>query len=151
MNIIELDTTPISSRLIGEYICENEYLLPDPLSLHVDVMGYAMKLNQYGRTFVCIDEGNIIGLVSGYINDIVKKEAYLQIIIVSERGQGKRIGSQLIDTFISKSRTAFTHGKVFLTVDNSNQKANSIYQHKGFRKSERIHANPFKTIMEYCF
>lgn len=151
MNITELDATPISSKLICEFLSKNEYLLPDPFSLHVDITEYAKKLNQNGRTFVCIDEGNIMGLVSGYINDIVNKEAYLQIILVAEKGQGKRIGSQLIDTFISESKNAFTHGKVFLTVDNTNQKANSIYYHKGFRKSERIHAKPYKTILEYIF
>lgn len=148
--IVHLEKSKAAHFLISDFLARNDILLSDPFSQHVNVLDYAGKLNDLGDTFVLIDDNRIAGIVSGYINDLIRKEAYLQIIIVAKEAQSKGFGSLLIHAFINQVRENFaTGGKVFLTVDKSNTKAESIYQHLGFRKSGRNHHNPDKQIMEF--
>lgn len=151
MEIQELSKSQCSQNLIKEFIKNNEYLLPDPFSLHVDLDVYAKKLNELGVTYVLSQDNKIVGLVSGYINDFVTREAYLQIIIVAKEAHGCGNGSKLINAFVNHAKNNFTKGKVFLTVDKENVKAAGVYMHLGFLKSNREHANCKKQILVYDF
>jgi RimJ/RimL family protein N-acetyltransferase len=151
MKILHLDKSSASQQIIKDFISTHEHLLPDPFSLHVDLNAYAEKLNTFGDTFVVSDNDKIVGLVSGYINDITTKEAYLQIIIVAREAQGKGYATLLIHEFVNCAKNRFTSGKVYLTVDRINEKAANVYKHLGFVKSERQHANINKQIMVYNF
>lgn len=138
-----------SVSAIYNFISRNEYLLPDPFSKHVNLIQYAEKLSSLGTTFVCKKNEEIVGLLSGYINDVEHKKAYVQISIVSKQIQGKGIGTRLYMSFIDKARNVFKSGVVFVTVDKCNDNAIRLYRHIGFTPSATIHANEQKLIMEY--
>ena len=135
---------------LSSFLQENEHLLPDPLSKHIDIPDYALKLISLGETFAYTDKDIVCGIVTGYINDFSRKEAYLQVLLVSDNYQGNHISTKLIDCFIHEASNQFGSGKVFLNVDKSNSKAYDIYIHLGFVPSQRKHKNPNKLILEFC-
>lgn len=138
MEIIHLPHSKESEAKICAFIKDNEYLLPDPFSFHVDLNEYSKKLNNLGETFAAVQNEKICGFVSGYINDFENKEAYLQILIVAQEFQKKKIGSNLVREFIAETKKILGKtSKVYLVVDSENQKAKAVYRHLGFVKSER--------------
>lgn len=147
--IEELIKAEKAISIINDFISCNEYLLPDPFSAHVDIRQYAEKLNRLGTTFIAKDNEEVVGLLSGYINDFGNKCAYMQIGIVSKRLQGKGIGTQLFRTFIEKTKDVYGGGTVFLTVDKCNVNAFRLYTNMGFIVSNKAHLNENKMIMEY--
>ncbi|RGK26442.1 GNAT family N-acetyltransferase [Bacteroides intestinalis] len=149
ITIEELTIAEETVSIISDFISCNEFLLPDPFSKHVDIKSYAERLNRLGITFVCKDNEEIAGLISGYMNDVTNKCAYIQVIIVAEQLQGKGIGTCLIKFFIDKAKIMYGNGTVFLTVDKCNEKAFRVYTNIGFTLSNTIHANEKKMIMEY--
>lgn len=145
-----LDSSPESVLQIADFITHNEYLLPDPFSIHVDILSYAEKLNQFGVSFVARNQGKTVGLISGYCNDTTNCWAFVQVVIVSEDCQGIGLGKQLLLKFIEHVRNIFQRGAIFLTVDVCNGKARTFYANLGFQKSFiKVHTNPFKEILEY--
>lgn len=151
ITIKELEKSEARKFLISEFIKNYEYLLPDPYSKHVDIEEYSSKLNEYGVAFVAQNDDEVIGLISGYINDYDTCNAYLQIIIVRQISQNSGCGSALIRAFIGKAKSEYKSGNVYLNVDKSNTHAYQVYKHIGFVESERIHPNPLKQIMQYTF
>ena len=151
MIVKKLDRSDNSAKIIYKFIKDNEYLLPDPFSKHVDLILYSKKLNSLGETFIYMDKEKVRGLVSGYINQKEKKEAYLQIIIVSKIVQGNHVGSSLINAFVQYAREQFGNGTVFLTVDACNEKAYQVYKHLGFVDSSQKHIIPSKKNMVLFF
>lgn len=149
--IKELEKSISRQLLISDFIKNYEHLLPDPYSKHVDIDKYSSKLNEFGVTFVAQHNGEVIGMICGYINDYETCNAYLQMIIVRQVSQNSGCGSALIRTFISKAMNEFKSGNVFLNVDKSNIHAFEVYKHIGFVESEIVHPNPSKQIMQYTF
>jgi len=148
MEIVHLDRSNESTNTIYKFINENECLLPDPFSSHVDLFQYSEKLGTKAETFISLDNGNVQGLVSGYINDFNKKEAYLQILIVKKEYQGKKVGGKLIRSFLAETMQILGKGAVvYLTVDVLNENAINFYNHVGFSRSERKHSNINKMIL----
>ena len=151
ITIKELEKSNARKLLISDFIKKYEHLLPDPYSLHVNIDEYSSKLNEFGVAFVAQNDEEIIGLISGYINDYVTCNAYLQIIIVRQISQNSGCGSALIRAFIGKAVSEYKCGNVFLNVDKSNTHAYEVYKHLGFIESKRVHPNPLKQIMQYTF
>lgn len=137
--------------LISNYIKDNKYLLPDPYSKHVDIDEYSSILNKFGVVFVALNEGEILGLICGYINDYISHNAYVQILIIRQSSQNYGCGSALLRAFICKAIKEDKNGNVFLSVDKSNIHAYEVYKHVGFVESERVHPNPLKQIMKFTF
>lgn len=151
VTIKELEKSTDRQLLISDFIKKYEYLLPDPYSIHVDIDEYSRKLNEHGVVFLAQNDGEVIGLICGYINDFNTYNAYLQIIIVRQTSQNLGCGSALIRAFIEKAVNEYKEGTVFLNVDKSNRHAYEVYKHIGFVESERVHPNPLKQIMQYTF
>ena len=135
-----------SIRQIADFIKANEYLLPDPYSQKVDITEYAAKLNTLGECWCIESDGKMAGFVGGYINDLVKKRAFLQLILISAEYQDKHCGQSLINVFTAFARE---HGfnDVQLTVDLCNEKALNFYNKLGFVKPQENHPNKNKQYM----
>lgn len=145
-----LDKSDKTKCLIRDFLIKNEHLLPDPLSIHVNLDDYATKLCTLGINIACIKNDSVLGIACGYINDYKNKNAFLQVLIISEEIQGLGFGSKLVREFIATAKTFYRkNGKVYLTVDKSNKKAIVIYKHIGFKESKIIHKKDNKQIMEY--
>lgn len=102
-------------------------MLPDPYSKHVDIDEYSSKLNKFGVVFVALNEGEILGLICGYINDYISHNAYVQILIIRQSSQNYGCGSALLRAFICKAIKEYKNGNVFLSVDKSNIHAYEVY------------------------
>lgn len=148
MEILKLDTSEESRSLIAEFLANNEYLLPDKLSDHVNICQYSEKLNRLGSSFVCVIDGIICGIVTGYINDIIHRQAHLQVLIVRKESQGLGIGHLLVRAFLLTSKELGME-EVILTCDRINTHAKSFYLREGFKESKQLHPNPLKQFLVY--
>lgn len=96
---------------------------------NIDICQYSRKLNENGRTIVALRDGEIIGIMAGYINS---EYSYVSIIIVNENDRGLKIGKQLLYRF---EQLSINNGVKFieLEVRKNNSNAINIYKHFGYR------------------
>lgn len=137
--------------MVYRFMCENDHLLPDPLSNHVPLDAHCTKLLTLGRVFISQEEDApdlISGICMGYINDFVGHVAHLQVLIVNDRFQGKGLGEKLVRHFIARSKEAGMK-EVELTCDVSNEKAGALYRKIGFCKSSVEHPKDTKRFLVY--
>ena len=69
-----------SENILCNFFMMNEYLLPDPISVHVDIPCYAKKLIEFGENFIATFDGEIAGVICGYANDSCTKRAHIQFL-----------------------------------------------------------------------
>jgi len=67
-----------------------------PLSATLDLGAYAEKLSQKATNFVMYSEGELVGLVAVYCNDLAGKVAYLTLAAVRKEHRGSGVGSGLL-------------------------------------------------------
>lgn len=148
MRISELTNSERDLARLSAFVQENEHLLPDPLSLHVDTGAYCLKLLSLGRVFVAEEDDEICGVMMGYINDFAGYVAHMQVLIVNDRFQGRGLGEKLVRHFLAEVEKAGMK-EVELTCDASNERAASLYRKIGFRPSSVVHPNKAKRYFVY--
>ena len=148
MRISELINSERDLARLSAFIRENEHLLPDPLSLHVDTDAYCFKLLSLGRVFVAEEGDEICGVMMGYINDFAGHVAHIQVLIVNGRFQGRGLGKKLVLHFLAEAGKAGMK-EAELTCDASNEKAASLYRKIGFLPSPVVHPNKEKRYFVY--
>lgn len=94
------------------------------------------KLNEKAMTYV-VEDRDIIGFISFYTNDHIKKVAYLTLLAVSTEYQNKKIGKLLLDLFIKISKDR-NMKEVCLEVHNDNFKAKELYEKNGFKFYKKV-------------
>ena len=146
--VYELINTDSDLERAYVFVRDNEHLLPDPLSSHVDIMSYCQKLLSLGRVFVFEETDDIQGICMGYINDSQTFISHLQVLIVQSSEQHKGIGKELVRFFIDESQKAGMK-KIQLTCDLDNHKARAFYESIGFAHSNIMHPNPYKLFLDY--
>lgn len=149
MKISELVNNERDLARLSAFVRDNEHLLPDPLSLHVDLNAYCSKLLSFGRVFVAEENNEICGVMMGYINDLVGRVAHMQVLIVNDRFQGRGFGEKLVRHFLAESDRAGMK-EAELTCDTSNEKAALLYRKIGFRPSPVVHPNKMKRFLVYA-
>jgi len=77
-----------------------------PLSDTLDLATYAEKLSQMATNFAMYSQGELVGLVAVYCNDLVGKMAYLTLAAVRKDHRGSGVGSGLLQNAVSYLRTA---------------------------------------------
>ncbi len=146
LNITKLPKNKEMAEQLAIFIRENEYLLPDPYSDHVDVEQYAQKLNSLGEGWGVIKDGKLVAFCGGYINDLTTQKAYLQLLLVSEKWHKRGLGTLLIKTFYNYAQN-LCFQQIQLTVAKRNAKALSLYIKNGFIVSEEEHPDKLKQYM----
>ena len=148
--IVKINNDDSGKELFADFLKQFEYLLPDPLSHHVDINGYAQKLLNKGVVYAFCEKTTLLinGIAAGYMNDEVNKTAYLQVLLVNNNMQGKGIGSSLINLFEWDAKNRGME-RVQLTCDKSNEVAYSFYERRGYKKSTIKHYNLSKQILEH--
>lgn len=98
------------------------------------------KLDQYAIIIGAYDENEIIGYAAMYANDLKTKTAYISMIGVIPKMQGKHIGSNLMKRCVRIAKEA---GMKFirLEVENTNQTAIKFYKHNGFSFEKKCSQN----------
>jgi len=143
----KLDRSVNSQNEIYFVLKNYGHILPDPFPEDLNLYDYCGKLNSLAESYIIYENEKAVALVTGYINDFEKKEAFLQILIVSEEHQGKKYGRKLIFAFIDEAKKKKMN-KEFLTVNKKNIRAEKIYAHYGFIDSTKKHNDYNKKIME---
>ena len=146
--VYEIHNSTSALERVTTFVLENEHLLPDPLSLHVDIRSYCQKLLERGRVFVDEENEMIQGVCMGYINDTTTFISHLQVLLIMTSAQHKGAGRQLVGHFIEESKKAGMR-ETLLTCDLDNKRALAFYRRFGFIFSETPHPNPEKTFMTY--
>ncbi len=146
LNITKLPKNKEMAEQLAIFIRENEYLLPDPYSDHVDVEQYAQKLNSLGEGWGVIKDEKLVAFCGGYINDFTTQKAYLQLLLVAEKWQTRGLGTALIKTFYNYAQN-LGFQQIQLTVAKRNAKALSLYIKNGFIASEEVHPDKLKQYM----
>ena len=92
---------------------------------------YVEKIHKYGNTFVIKRDTKIIGLVAFYANDLVKKYAFITMIVIRKDWQKHGFGKKLIELAKKESISAgmTTLG---LWVHKENLNARGFYKKIGF-------------------
>ena len=149
--VFQLSSSFESIHIIFSFFNDNECLLPDLISNHVDLLEYANKLNSLGTTFIVKNHDEILGLITGYINNFETKNAYIKFLIVKKNNQNEGIGSLLYKAFFNKCKKDFGEGHIYLTVDKSNINACRIYRHYGFVNSDdqQLNSNKQNMVLEF--
>lgn len=148
--VYELLNTRIDQERVYAFVRDNEHLLPDPLSHHINIFDYCQKLLGLGHVIVYEEAHAILGVCMGYINDSQTLIAHLQVLIVQSSMQHNGIGRELVRSFITESEKAGMK-MIRLTCDLENRKALSFYEALGFVHSSIIHPNPNKLFLDYEF
>lgn len=142
----EQDREIVKAFLFGlqEYLVERD---PRKLLIHFDDGGEAYLENllklvreQEGKIFIYEQNGEPVGLVAGYVQDLdttdklmskIKKEGYVQELFVDESVRGKGIGSALmaaIEDFFRKRKCE----TITVTVDSFNESTHRLYKKLGY-------------------
>ena len=145
--IFELFRNDADIRKATDFLTENEHLLPDPLSFHVNLTDYVLKLLTFGRIFT-YETDLVCGICMGYINDFTCRTAHLQVLIIRKEAQGLGFGKELVSRFLSEAKKAGMND-VVLTCDKVNTSAQMFYRMLGFVESSQIHPNPLKIIFSH--
>ncbi|HRY48632.1 MAG TPA: GNAT family N-acetyltransferase [Candidatus Paceibacterota bacterium] len=101
------------------------------LSSRINVGQYAEKIARKATVFCIYDEGILCAFASVYCNDTEHKRAYLTMIAVGKRYQGKKIGVNLLKSSIQHLR-GIGISTLHLEVYKNNNRAIDLYKKVGF-------------------
>lgn len=96
---------------------------------------YADKLSSCANVIVCKVRNEIAGILVYYANDLINKTAYISLIGVCAKWQGKAISSALLGYCIRESLLQKMHF-IKLEVDLDNSRAIRFYLKNGFEKCD---------------
>ena len=113
-------------KRLGENFSPSLYQRLDNYSKFID------KLYQHADNYAVVEEDILMGMISFYANDPVKKTAYITEIIVDKPYQGRGIGRKLIDICVGVSVRKGMN-KIRLEVKKDNTGAIHFYNRLGFR------------------
>jgi ribosomal protein S18 acetylase RimI-like enzyme len=109
--------------------CDSNFIME--LEQRIDLMTYADKLAQYAQCFEAWENGQLVGLVAIYCNDIQNHHAYITNVSTLTSWQGRGIARNLLNRACDYAReSGMTH--VQLEVAINNQIAIHLYQQRGF-------------------
>ena len=101
------------------------------LSERVDLKEYSNKLALHSSCELMVKDTEVVGIVAMYINSVQTKTAFITLIGIHTKFQGKGYGTILLKHCCEIAQNAGMN-KIRLEVDDSNTKAGSFYQKHGF-------------------
>ena len=115
------------------YLVKNEF--PIPLDDKTDLKETTKKLLSLGDVIVLVSEGEIVGLVAGYNNDLETKKSYISLLALLQEHRGSGLATSLVESFIKKATNSGME-KIFLFTHSTNTKAVNLYKKLGFYEVE---------------
>lgn len=131
MNGIQL-TEIFDKNAVEEAVEHLEMMLvPSLTERNVNLAQYAEKLCIHGRVWCHYDMGKPVSIIAGYFNDMTSQTAYLSMLAVVKKYQGKRLASSLLSEF---EDYAIQNGMAYvkLEVRKHNTAAQSLYRKFGY-------------------
>lgn len=110
---------------------------PIPLSKKIKIDEYAEKLISTANVIVEKDNGKIIGMVAGYIDNSIEEISYISIVAVQKEYRGKSIAKKLLQKYIDECKEKNLKG-VHLYTHKTNITALTMYKNFGFISKENV-------------
>lgn len=123
----------IDKKELFTFLNSIDGLFPVPLSNKVDLQQYAEKLLEKGQLCIERRNGEIVGLVAGYTENLTDNMAYISLVGTSEKAQNQGIATKLIKEFCDECRKKNIE-RVHLYTDIRNSNAIYLYEKIGFKK-----------------
>jgi ribosomal protein S18 acetylase RimI-like enzyme len=105
------------------------------LSSRVDLVEYSTKLYKFAENFEAWAQGNLVGMVAAYSNDVNKTRAYISNVSVISDFTGVGIANKLMlkcIQYISDLKFRF----IELETSSMNERALNLYRKLGFEQLE---------------
>lgn len=135
MKLLKLQHNGFSVDELYDFLVAVDNLFPIRLSEKIDLMTLAEKYSNLGDYIgICGDNGEIYGLIAGYINDKRKARAYISVLAVKPEFQGLGFSKKLLLGFIE---LAIARGFkcVLVYTHKTNARAYGVYSSLGFKNS----------------
>jgi len=127
-------------RVLIIFLNEINASFPVPLSEKIQIDEYAKKVLRLGLVMKMEQNREILGVITGYVNDKVNGVGYISVLGVSEHQRGKKIGSRLLQAFIDQARIEDMK-KLSLFTHKDNHNALKMYLSRGFFPDDSIIKN----------
>ena len=111
------------------FLLETDKEFQHPLSEKVNLEEYACKLSQYSCFSYCIEQGEMIGMISCYTNR--PPEGYISNVCVKSKYRGQGVFGNMLERLL-KEVAVVGVDKIRLEVDEDNVNAQKVYMKKGF-------------------
>ena len=134
-------------QLIQNHLKYNEFLdflkkidnsFSPKLSEQTTLSEYAKKLIKNGYIITAIIDNKIAGLIAGYINNELTKEAFISLVYVDKKYRRQNIASNLMRAFIDKTKEK-KFKIISLECNKTNTNALSFYQKFNFQIINNTH------------
>jgi GNAT superfamily N-acetyltransferase len=102
------------------------------LSLRVDLVAYAEKLVQRATGFEAWSEGELVGLVAAYFDNIEQRLAHITNVSVVDAWKGQGIAATLVQQCLDHAKRSGMH-TISLEVSADNAAARRLYDKAGFQ------------------
>jgi ribosomal protein S18 acetylase RimI-like enzyme len=106
-------------------------IFPIPLSKKVNIDEYAIKTLSKGIVICAEDSGHIIGILIGYANDSVTKNAYAVVLGIVKEYRSQGIGMSLIN-YMKELCRSYGMESLCAFVHKSNESAIRFFTTNGF-------------------
>ena len=110
---------------------------PIPLSKKIKIDEYAEKLISTANVIVEKDNGKIIGMVAGYIDNSIEEISYISIVAVQKEYRGKSIAKKLLQKYIDECKEKNLKG-IHLYTHKTNITALTMYKNFGYISKENV-------------
>ena len=130
-SVLEICINQANPQQIAEHLRACDASFTPPLSDRLELSGYAQKIAENANRFEAWAEGELVGLVAAYFNNLETRTAFVTSVSVLPRWQGQRIASQLVSQCIAYAdRNGFR--RIELEVSVQNTAAVRLYEKHGF-------------------
>ncbi|MDI5934146.1 GNAT family N-acetyltransferase [Halomonas kalidii] len=122
----------IKSLLVSERgVRVEDYLSVDDVDKYVD------KVSRLAEILTHYEGGKLTGCIAYYCNDLIERNVFVSLIIVTPDSRGKGLADMLLDAVILLARKRGMK-KVRLEVKRENGRALRFYEKRGFSVKEEL-------------
>ena len=121
----------IGGQELYKFLKKVENLFPVPLSERVSLAALASKLKKYGAVSCVRENGKIIAVCAGYINDQKDYLGYISVVASLPEYANKGYGKIVVQDFIDKAKNMGMRA-IHLYADKHNESALNLYEKLGF-------------------
>lgn len=131
VEIVKYEPKEANAQDLFEFLkAVDDYFQP-PISTKIDLLTYANKLADHATNFVAIDNGQIIGLSSTYINKYPEMSFGTYVCVKDEYQKDGLIGVELMMNGIKEAKTKGSKG-VWCMIRKSDVALWKFYKRMGF-------------------
>lgn len=128
---LEFTWNEAASNDIEQHLLRCDSAFQPRLSQIVEISEYAKKITERAELRECWSDGNLMGLAAAYMNDFVRRQAFLTNLSVDARFGRRGVGRQLLADSINRA-AGYGFLRYNLQAYDSNSQALLLYESMGF-------------------